>query len=675
VPVPAAAVGALWLAFYATWLLLGPSSAHARTVFSNTAYLVPIVVAVAIGALAWRRSSPRLRTFWALLCVSNALWLAAELLWATRALTSGDVPFPWWTDAGYLTSYVLILPALLAVARPPRQAIERDAVLDAAIVVGSVAFVWWWLVLRPLSLGLDSASLVGLAYPMLGLLILGFVVALRLLPARRGGLSVQLVVAGFAASAVTDGLYTATVVNHPYLSGDWLDLGWQLEAVLLALGGFMAVRRLGEPSNGVLRRPFRPVPAVLVGATFVLVVGAASATAARGHLTPAFTIFATALALLAAVRGRRLFVAGATGASLLEPSTGTYRVDYFHDQLRRRSMQLGYYGERFAVALLRIDDRAETKEWTLEQAARSLLSASREVDAVCRIDQETFAVILVGTSQEQAVALGEGLRLSVGRSLAPATASVGVVSAHKNEGPGELLRRAEGALGAAESLGGNQVRGGPDDLLLSGDGRLDPERLELLLAFARTIDRRESEFDEARSVAEIAAQLARALSLAEDVVERSYLSGLLHDLGKIALPDELLRKPGPLDEGEWTAVFEHPVRGAELARKIALAREAADSIAAHHERWDGRGYPRKLAGEDIPIEARIVAVADAFVSMRGGRTYRHGLSRTAALKEIFMQSGGQFDPAITSALLELDAQGMLEALEPTEPSTRSLPRR
>jgi two-component system cell cycle response regulator len=660
-----AAACLLWLAFYAAWLWLGPSSPHARTVFGDTAYLVPIVAAAGASALAWRSGGRHVRLFWALLALSNVLWLAAELLWSVRELTTDGVPFPWWTDAGYLASDALLLPALIAVARPPRRAIEREALLDAALVVGSLAFVWWWLVLRPLPLALDRASLVGLAYPTLGLLILGLVVALRLLPARRGGLPVQLVIAGLAATAVTDGLYTAAAVNHNYLSGDWLDLGWQLEAVLLTLGGVAAVLGLGEPRNGVLRRPLRLAPAVLVGAVLALVVGSLSVAGARGRIAPSFAVLACSLGALAALRGWRLLAASSSAVSLLEPSTGAYRADYFHDQLRRRSMHLRYYGEQFALALVRVDDRGSTEKRTATQIARSLVSACRALDAVCHLGEATFGIILSGSSQEQAVALGERLRVAVSQAASPTTASVGVVAALEGEQPDHVLGRAETALNAASGLGGNQVRGGPDDLILSGEGRLDEERLELLLAFARTIDQRESAFEEARLIADIAAQLARKLALAPAAVSRTYLAGLLHDLGKVALPEQLLRKPGPLDEDEWKAVFAHALHGAELASKIGLLREAADAIAAHHERWDGSGYPRQLAGERIPIEARIVAVADAFVSMRSGRTYRHGLSRTAALKEIFLQAGHQFDPAITRALLELDGQGVLEELEPT----------
>jgi HD-GYP domain-containing protein (c-di-GMP phosphodiesterase class II) len=125
----------------------------------------------------------------------------------------------------------------------------------------------------------------------------------------------------------------------------------------------------------------------------------------------------------------------------------------------------------------------------------------------------------------------------------------------------------------------------------------------------------------------------------------------------------MLEKPGPLDEGEWDEMVRHPILGASLAAKITVVRDAAPIIAAHHERWDGAGYPLRLDGERIPAEARIVAVADALVAMTSERPYRRAQTETSALTTIWRESGERYDPAVVSALLALAREGRLDLPE------------
>src|SRR5205807_8110405 len=122
------------------------------------------------------------------------------------------------------------------------------------------------------------------------------------------------------------------------------------------------------------------------------------------------------------------------------------------------------------------------------------------------------------------------------------------------------------------------------------------------------------------------------------------------------------RKSPPLDDGDWWLLKTHPTRSAELVERIHCARDAAAAIAAHHEAWDGSGYPRGLVGEAIPLDARIVAVADAFVSMTTTRAYRPALTTTAALTEIWRRNGRSYDPAVVSALFTVAREsGLPEA--------------
>ena len=186
------------------------------------------------------------------------------------------------------------------------------------------------------------------------------------------------------------------------------------------------------------------------------------------------------------------------------------------------------------------------------------------------------------------------------------------------------------------------------------------DAFELLVDLTRTVDGRENlDLRHSRAIALVSRSLARALGLDADAAQRAYLAGMFHDLGKIELPDSLLCKPGPLDSGEWAEMASHAERGAEMVDRIGGMRDVAAIVASHHERWDGVGYPNKIAGESIPIEARIVAASDAFVTMTSERPFRGALPVTAALTELIRGAGSGFDPAVVGALLELAVERRL----------------
>ena len=186
------------------------------------------------------------------------------------------------------------------------------------------------------------------------------------------------------------------------------------------------------------------------------------------------------------------------------------------------------------------------------------------------------------------------------------------------------------------------------------------DAFDLLVDLTRTVDGREDlDLRHSRAIAIVSRSLAQALGLDAEAAQRTYLAGMFHDLGKIELPDSILRKPGPLDSGEWAEMASHAERGAEMVDRIGGMRDVAAIVALHHERWDGVGYPSRIAGESIPIEARIVSASDAFVTMTSERPFRGALPVTAALTELIRNAGSGFDPAVVGALLELAVERRL----------------
>jgi HD-GYP domain-containing protein (c-di-GMP phosphodiesterase class II) len=154
------------------------------------------------------------------------------------------------------------------------------------------------------------------------------------------------------------------------------------------------------------------------------------------------------------------------------------------------------------------------------------------------------------------------------------------------------------------------------------------------------------------TVVDLCEQVARRVGVTGDNLEHLRIAAHLHDLGKIGVPDQILHKPGPLDDTEWSIMREHPVWGARALETIPGFRDASRAVRHHHERWDGTGYPDGLTGEAIPIGARVIAVCDAYEAMTATRPYRPALAEPLARERIVAGTGTQFDPAATWGLLD-----------------------
>jgi diguanylate cyclase (GGDEF)-like protein/putative nucleotidyltransferase with HDIG domain len=154
-----------------------------------------------------------------------------------------------------------------------------------------------------------------------------------------------------------------------------------------------------------------------------------------------------------------------------------------------------------------------------------------------------------------------------------------------------------------------------------------------------------------RAVASLSVALAQRVGVDGEDLEHIHAAALLHDVGKIALPESVLTKPGPLTDEERSLMERHPIIGFELMRDLGIA-QAATFVLHHHERWDGQGYPHGLAGAEIPFGSRIILVADAFDALTSDRAYRRGVSVEAAIREVQSESGRQFDPLVVAALHE-----------------------
>ena len=303
----------------------------------------------------------------------------------------------------------------------------------------------------------------------------------------------------------------------------------------------------------------------------------------------------------------------------------------------------------------------------VELAAR-LQSHLEPAEDLARWGGEEFALLLRGVRSDAEIAeRAERLRSRVaGAPVVAAGISLGLtISVGAIRAGGELadvdalVDAADRGLYAAKRGGRNRIS------LASHVGGShavqEPEAVSMARALAAAAGAREGvPKDHAGDVAALATSTAERLGLAADVVLRCRLGGWLHDVGKVAIPQRILEKPGPLDAAEWEVMRTHPSIGEEIVRGVAALREAAAAVRHHHERYGGDGYPDGLAGTAIPIEARIVAAADAFSAMTVDRVYSKARTPAGAAIELRRSAGAHLDPAVVEALLAVLGLGATE---------------
>jgi diguanylate cyclase (GGDEF)-like protein len=315
----------------------------------------------------------------------------------------------------------------------------------------------------------------------------------------------------------------------------------------------------------------------------------------------------------------------------------------------------------------------EAGDAALCRVAEDMLKWKRRVDTPARIGGEELALLLPDTDERGAFLVAERLRRATHRSFAEdpmgLTISFGVATypAHGDD-LRSLMRAADRALYAAKDLGKDRTAIYSPEVARvlarasgsqGGDLQLAP-----LMSLAEALDVRDTgNAVHSRTVGRYARLMAVELGLSPERVERVRVAGVLHDVGKIGVSDPLLVKMGPLGDEDWRELKTHPEIGAQLLSRPELA-DLRSWVLAHHERPDGGGYPFGLSGEEIPVEGRILAVADAYEAMTRGRVYREALGREAAREELRAGAGSQFDREVVEAFLAALDREHDEELEP-----------
>jgi diguanylate cyclase (GGDEF)-like protein len=469
-----------------------------------------------------------------------------------------------------------------------------------------------------------------------------------------------------AVYALAGGAAGAAVV----LAGKHDGVGGLFVEIILAAGAFYVVNIL--LTAGIISRwsgePFLPLLKHSVYWTAVPFSIMASVSLMLAVLWERSPFLATALVgPLVAIALYQRSVHSALKAmrlALTDPLTGLGNHRHFHERLQHDLDRAQEAGFPLTLVLLDIDN---FKQWndrfghpTGDRILAQVAARLRQGGESFRLGGDEFALLLPRRDELEGLSIARSVIERVSETEIEAGGSLSMsagVASYPQHGVerDELVRVADTALYAAKEQGKNTARVyRPDVIELAELRRLaaGPDRaarLRTAASLAHAVDARDAYTgSHSYMVGELAARVATRMGLDAEAIELTRLAGSLHDLGKLAIPEEILRKPGPLNEAERLVLERHPQIGYRMLDSLGVE-PVATWVLHHHERWDGNGYPDRKAGPDIPLGARILFVADAYDAMTTDRVYRGRLSHERAIAELERCAGTQFDPRVVAA--------------------------
>jgi len=667
---------------------------------------VEVIVLTAAAAICLGRAAHMEveRAAWALFALALALWACGK---ASEGLIDGPQRgvSPSVADALYLSMYPALYAGAALLVRSRVADVGRmlwlDGLLAALTLAAAAEALLGPVVERPLHDGALAVAVV-LAYPLADLVLLGFTVSVLAVKRWQPGRALGLVTAGLGVLFLADAASSYGIAAGGWSEATLTRSAWLLAACLLAAAAWQPTteRRTLRAESGTALA----VPGVLaLAATAVLVYAGFAAPPAQVPALASAALVVAVLRLVVTVRDSHRLASRAR----TDPLTGVFNQGEFHAEVERQIHFAGQRAGHVSIVLLDLDEFKAINDThghshgdrVLRAVAAGLRAGSRASDGAYRVGGDEFALVLPEADGDEAAEVAR-------RAVTAARAGLGDEQVGISHGiavwPRDgldketLLLKADIALYAAKNgtregaASAAALIGAPPEAAAAIASQRELERAQLL-AYAE--DFRETHARELRRTQELhQSYLAtvRALAVAVEAkdgytgghIHRVHALGLLlaqalvpddvddpqlaygfllHDVGKLAVPDAVLMKPGKLTDEEWELMRRHSEAGLRILSEIPFLDRALDVVVHHHERWDGGGYPRGLRGEEIPLWARIFAVVDSVDAMTSDRPYRAGMPLDDALEELRRGAGSQFDPACVAAFAALDV-ARIEAL-------------
>jgi two-component system, cell cycle response regulator len=638
--------------------LAGMGGVARAGIFDHAVYGV-LMLGGTLTVLARAALVPAQRGAWLIMGAGLVCWCLGDLYYALFVEgpgAAGGKVSP--ADALYLVFYPCCYAALTLLLSAHLHELRIGMWLDGLIGGLAAAAVGAAVILPPILHGAhgDTASLgVALAYPIGDLLLLAFTVGALAVTGWRPGRVWLLIAAAMLASAVADSGYLYLTATGSYRVGDWVQALWPASAVLLAIAAWTPWPKPRRRRVGDWRLVSVP-SCSLLAALGVLIYGDLPHT----RLTPVALVLATATVLavcvhlMMTVRENIAMLGRSRHLALTDPLTGLGNRRQLMEDLNVACRRVGA-GERWELLLYDLNGFKGYNDSFGHPAGDALLARlSNKLKTVVapygtayRMGGDEFCVLLRDRSE---------------RVDALVAASVAALS---ERGPGFAIGAAHGLVEIAPGLDD------PAAVLQLADQRLYRRKEETREASAvhqlrdvllQAFQERHPDLQEhQRGVGALVLEVGRRLGMSGEELDVLARAAELHDVGKIAIPDAILTKPGPLNAEEWRFMSRHTILGERILTAAAALRPVARLVRSSHERYDGNGYPDGLCGEGIPLGARVIFVCDAFDAMTSDRSYSVAISAAEAIAELRACAGTQFDPRVVEAFAASFGEASVDA--------------
>jgi two-component system, cell cycle response regulator len=610
---------------------------------------------------AWQ--ARREQNAWLLIGIGVLAWALGNLYYTVVLYDMESPPIPSPADAGFLLFPVLAMVGVMALVRARTRDVPKTLWTDGSIAALAVTAVCAAIVFEAAYGAVEGNPLsvaTTLAYPLTDLVLLGVAVGALASTGWRVDRTWMLLALGIVTFWLADSLYLVKTVNGTYSAPEWFDLGWSLGLLLVALASWQppAVHRPTSPDG--LRFISVPLGFGAVGLG-MLIYGCLSS------MNPV-AVTLSALSLVAVMA--RLMLTFRENVAMLRTSRDEALSDALTGLGNRRALARDLAcllpeaddARPLVLVLFDLDGFKHYNDTFGHPAGDALLARlganlssylSGRGTAYRMGGDEFCALFEPGGEIADPIIEGAATALTEHGEGFNVTSSYGaIVLPREAQDATEALRIADQRMYAQKNAGRTSATRQSKDVLVRALTERAPEL-----------------FTHLEGVADLAEATARRLGMNEDEAECVRHAAELQDVGKVAIPDAILTKPGPLDPHEWEFIRRHTLIGERIVSAAPALGAVARLVRSSHERWDGSGYPDRLPGQEIPLGSRVVGVTDAFDAMTSERPYSPAVSPAAALSELRRCASTQFDPVVVEAFCAAWAERQGETTADTRRDT------